>query len=242
MEIYKLHLEYNGRNFCGSQIQKNLRTVEKVLRDTLNNFFENYKLKLASRTDAGVHALGNVVKLEVNKKIKVNEFLEKINYYLPDDLKVIKIEKVKKDFDVRRVKYKVYQYTIYNSLNKPTLFEEYVWWVKDKISYKLIKKVAKFFSSIKRFNFATLKEVVDSKKNLNCRIKIKVKKFQQFFILTFIGDRFLYKLIRNLVSLMIEVSTGRLDFKDLKEIIYKWRWFKGKPAPANALILIKINF
>lgn len=242
MEVYKLYLEYNGKNFYGSQIQKNLRTVEKVLRDTLDNFLESYKLTLASRTDAGVHALGNVAKLEVYKKLEIKDFLEKLNYFLPDDLQVVKIVKAKKNFDVRKVKYKVYQYFIYNSVKKPTLFEEYVWWVKDRISYKLLKKVIKFFSSIKDFDFATLKEVVDSRKNLSCKIKIKVKKFQKFFVLTFIGNRFLYKLIRNLVSLIVDVSTGKIDFKELKNIVRKWRWFKGKPAPANALILVKINF
>lgn len=242
MEVYRLHLEYNGKNFCGSQIQRDLRTVEKTLRDTLNSILEKYKLKLASRTDAGVHALDNVAKLEVYKKLEVKSFLDKLNYYLPDDLKVVKIVRVKKNFDVRKVKDKIYQYLIYNSATKPTLFKEYVWWVKDEISYSLLKKVAKFFSSIKRFDFATLKEVVDTKKNLNCKIKIKIKKFQRFFVLTFIGDRFLYKLIRNLVSLMVEVSTRKTDFEDLKKIVSSWKWFKGKPAPANALILVKINF
>ncbi|MEN3013592.1 MAG: hypothetical protein ABDH23_03125 [Endomicrobiia bacterium] len=243
MAIYKLYLEYNGKNFYGSQIQKNLRTVEKVLRDTLNNVLLNkYKLALASRTDVGVHALCNVAKLHVDTILDVEEFLTKLNYFLPDDLQVTKILKVKKDFDIREVKYKLYQYTIYNSLNKPVLYKDYVWWIKDKISYSTLKKAAKFFSSIKKFNFATAKEVIDKKRNTICRIKIKVRKFQNFIILSFYGDRFIYRLIRNLVSLMVDVATKKIDFKQLYKIVDSWEWFKNKPAPACGLVLTKIVF
>lgn len=243
MEVYRLYLEYNGKNFFGSQIQGNLRTVEKVLRDSLDNLLtKKYNVYFSSRTDAGVSALCNVVKLECSEKLNTKLFLEKLNYILPEDLQITKIEKVKKNFDVRHPKYKVYQYTIYNSLNKPTLYKEYVWWIKEEISYSKLKEVAKFFSSIRNFDFATLKEVTDTKKNTTCNIKIVVKKFHKFLILKFIGDRFLYRLIRNLVSLMVDFAIGKITLKNLKMIVKNWKWFKGKPAPANGLVLVKIVF
>lgn len=240
--IYKLFVEYNGRNFYGSQIQSSLRTVEGVLKDTISKLIDgNFKLFFSSRTDAGVHALCNVVKLVCSKEINnKKEFLNKLNFFLPDDLKVKKIQKVKKDFDPRNVKYKIYQYTIYNSFYPPTLFKEYVWWVKEKLSLKLLKEAARVICSTKDFSFATTKDFIKTKRDTFCVIEVNVVKSGDFIRIIFKGKRFLHRLIRNLVSLMVEVAKGNLEIKDFKKIISSWKYFKGKSAPACGLILMKI--
>lgn len=241
MIIYKLIIEYNGKNFHGSQIQSSVRTVEGVLNNVLRRFLKyQYKLYLSSRTDSGVSSLCTLGKLVCSEKIEPKEFLRKINYFLPNDLKIVDIKKTKKNFDIRNVKYKVYKYIIYNSeYNPPTVFGEYVWWVKEKIYLELLKKSAKIISSQKKFNFATTKDYIETKKNTGCKIDIKIRKEQSFIFLVFKGKRFTHRLIRNIVSLIVDVATKKITIKQLKEIISNWKYCKTKPAPANGLILVK---
>ncbi|MFN3551242.1 MAG: hypothetical protein ACK4WJ_05500 [Endomicrobiia bacterium] len=242
MHVYKLVVEYNGKNFYGSQIQSSLRTVEGVLKDVLSKLLKKkFRLSFVSRTDTGVHCLCNIAKLSYKDEIKnLKNFLEKLNFVLPEDLQVKKIVKLKKDFDTRKVKYKIYQYTIYNSLNKPTLYKEYIWWVKEKLSLQLLKKAAKIISSQKNFCFATTSEFIKTKKSTKCKIEIKVSKTQEFVKIIFKGDRFLHRLVRNLVSLLVNVALGKISLGELKNIIRSWRYFKLNPAPPNGLVLLKI--
>jgi tRNA pseudouridine38-40 synthase len=213
VNIYKIVVEYNGKNFYGSQIQGSLRTVEGVLKDVLSQLLnKKFKLVFVSRTDRGVHSLCNIAKLSCNNKIDTKTFLEKINFLLPKDLQVKKILSLKKDFNPRKVKYKIYQYTIYNSKNLPTLYSDYVWWIKEKLSLSKLKKAA----------------------------KIKVSKFQDFIKINFKGSRFLHRLVRNIVALLVEVGKGKISFEELKDIIKNWKYCKLKPAPPQGLVLLKI--
>lgn len=180
MYIYKLFIEYNGRNLFGSQKQRSdidtkssLRTVQGILEDILSKLLKSkFKLKLASRTDSGVHALCNIGKLVCNEVINREHFLATINYLLPDDIKIVDIVKTK-DFNPYSAKYKVYWYIIYNSVyNKPTIFDDYCWYVPQKISFTKLRLVAKFISSQKKFDFATTKEYVEEKQIQNVRLTL----------------------------------------------------------------------
>ncbi|MCX7716121.1 MAG: tRNA pseudouridine(38-40) synthase TruA [Endomicrobia bacterium] len=244
MEIYRVVIEYNGENFYGSQKQSSLRTVESVFENVVAKLLKTkYKIFFASRTDTGVHSLGNVVKLICAESICIDEFLKKVNYFLPKDLQVSEIKHVKQDFNIRKPKYKIYNYLIYNSqYNQPVLFYKNVYWVKEKMSITLLKKAAKIISSQKKFDFATSKNYIDSGKNTECNIKINVYKIQNFIVIKFKGDKFTHRLVRNIVSLLINVACGKISIARLKNIIGLWKYSKVAPAPANALILTKIVF
>jgi len=241
VNIYKIVVEYNGKNFYGSQIQGSLRTVEGVLRNVLSQLLsKKFKIVFVSRTDRGVHSLCNIAKLSCRDKIDTKTFLEKINFLLPSDLQVKKIVSLKKDFNPRRVKYKIYQYTIYNSKNPPTLYNEYVWWIIPQLAVSKLKKAAKIVSSQKNFSFATTKNFVNTQKSVICKIDIKISKFQDFIKINFKGSRFLHKLVRNIVALLVEVGKGKISFEELKKIVRSWKYCKLKPAPPQGLVLLKI--
>ncbi len=244
MQIYNLVVEYNGKNFYGSQIQSSLRTVEGVLKNVLSKLLKKkFELYFVSRTDTGVHCLYNIAKLYYEDEIKnLKNFLEKLNFVLPEDLQVKKIFKLKKDFNTRKVKYKIYQYNIYNSINKPTLYKEYLWWIKEKLSLTLLKKAAKIVSSQKNFRFATTSDFIKTKKSTKCKIEIKFSKTQEFIKIIFKGKKFLHRMLRNLVSLLVNVAIGKISIDELKNIISSWGYFKLTPAPAKGLILLKIVF
>lgn len=250
MFVYKLFIEYNGKHLFGSQKQSlnksslktnNLRTVQNVLENVLSKLLKSkFKLRLASRTDAGVHALCNVGKLLCNEKLNHEQFLAKLNYFLPEDVQVYNIVKAK-DFNPYNVRYKVYYYIIYNSVyTKPTVFQDYCWVVQQKISFSKLRKAAKLISAQKKFDFVTTKEFVEDRQNTRCKINISINKLQQFIILKFKGKRFTHRMIRNIVSLLVEIATGKLQFEQLKKIFKEWHYCKINPAPAKGLILVKI--
>lgn len=250
MHIYKLFIEYNGKNFSGSQRQSltadksgSLRTVQGVLENILSQLLKSkFKLKLASRTDAGVHALCNVGKLVCEESIDREQFLAKLNFLLPDDLKVVDILETE-DFNPYNAKSKVYYYTIYNSEhNAPTIFTEYCWYVPKKISMSKLRCAAKFISSQKKFDFVTTKDYIEDKQNTRCNIKISISKINRFIIIKFKGKRFTHRMIRNIVALLIEVATGKIRFEDLKRIVSSWGYCRLKPAPAKGLILVNVTF
>jgi len=239
--VYKLVVEYNGKNFYGSQKQSSLRTIESVLEKVFNNLLnsKNSKVLFLSRTDRGVHALANIAKLVCDKEFDTKEFLEKINYFLPEDVKIVKISKINKKSRLKP-KYKVYYYIVYNSSSAPVLLKEYCLWVKQKISYVVLRKAIKIITNSKNLNFVATKADVENKKTLGCKVKIKLAKIQQFLIFKFIGTKFTQHMIRNIMSLLIQTSTGRISLEELKKIVSTWKYCKIPPADANALFLTKI--
>ncbi|MCS7151281.1 MAG: hypothetical protein NZ928_02700 [Endomicrobia bacterium] len=259
MPVYKLLIEYYGKNFFGSQIQRinrstsvdkgsltrkdQFRTVQGVLESVLNKLLTSkFKLQLVSRTDTGVHALCNVCKLVCEEVIDDrDEFLKKINYFLPEDLQVVDIVKVRKSFNVFNARQKVYYYLLYNSsYSTPTIFKDYCWHLTQEISFKKLQQVLKIISSQKKFDFVTTKQYVEERKNTRCKIAITVTKFQRFIIFKFVGNKFTHRMIRNIVSLAVEIATGKLGFDEIKRIISEWKYCKLKPAPAKGLMLAKI--
>jgi tRNA pseudouridine38-40 synthase len=241
--IYKLVVEYNGKNFYGSQKQSSLRTVEGVLEKVFNNLLgtKNSKITFFSRTDRGVHSLGNIAKLVCDKKFDIRKFLEKVNYFLPEDVRVLRISKVYKSTKLKP-KYKVYYYIVYNFSTPPTLFKEYSLFVEKKISVSVLYKAIRIISRSKKLDFVATKEDVENKRTVGCKVKIEVNKIQHFFIFKVIGTKFTQHMIRNIMSLLIQTSTNKISLEQLKKIVSKWKYCKTTPADSNALLLAKIVF
>lgn len=241
--VYKLVIEYNGKNFYGSQRQCSLRTVEGVLLEAIGKILDDFELMISSRTDSGVHSLGNVARLISKEKIKEEKFLLWVNYILPSDLKVRKIKRVGEDFNPRKdVKYKVYQYKIFNSKIAPVLEKGYCWWVRKEIDIIKLAEAIDVVKGKKRFDFATTKEYILRGKSTVCDLQIGYKKVGDVIVLKFIARRFLHRMIRNIVRLIVDVSTGSKDIEELKEIIRDWDYCKIYPAPASGLTLVRIVY
>ncbi|MFQ3675697.1 MAG: tRNA pseudouridine(38-40) synthase TruA [Endomicrobiia bacterium] len=242
--VYRLTIEYNGKNFFGSQRQGSLRTVEKILYSTIKKILKtDFEITLSSRTDRGVHSLGNVVRLRTNQQLNRKTFLSQVNHFLPQDLKVKSVTKVPSGFNPRKdVKYKIYQYKIYNHKIPSVLLKDFVWNVSYDLDFKKMFEAKKILEGTKKFNFATTKEYTELGKSTVCNLKIRLKKVGNIIEIFFVGNRFLNKMVRNLVSLLVEVGRGKILLQDLKNIVKQWQYCKIYPAPANALTLVKILF
>lgn len=242
--VYKIVIEYNGKKFFGSQRQGSLRTVEKSLYSAIKKVLnKGFDITISSRTDSGVHALGNVVRLRTNFYIETKQFLNRVNNFLPQDLKIISVSRTRSGFNPRKdVKYKVYKYKIYNRKIPSVLFKDFVWNVSYDLDIKKMLEAKKIVEGNKKYNFATTKEYTQSTKSTVCDLKIKIKKSGNFIEILFISNRFLNKMVRNLVSLLVEIGRGKILVNDLKNIMNQWQYCKLCPAPPNALTLVKIVY
>ena len=253
MRNIKLNLQYDGTNFCGYEIQPGKRTVRSEIEKALYKLFKRkIGLVSASRTDAGVHALGQVVNFKLRNPIPLSNIPKALNSVLPEDIRAIKAEEVGKKFNARfAAKKKEYEYLICNGEGLPPQFRNLVWQVKPKLNLSRMRKAAKLlvgkhdFSSFcaaggddKNF-IRTLFEVEIQKRDItiwdSCKLSVVSCKFK--------GNGFLYKMVRNMVGTLVEVGLGRFEPSDVKRILdAKDRCLAGRTAPPQGLCLVKISY
>ena len=145
--MYKMRVAYNGKNYSGFQIQKNANTIEEELRKACTVLFrDEYKFYYSSRTDAGVHALGQVIAVHVETMIPIWKIPHAINAQLPDDIVVQDIEEVKETFHPRyNAVEKTYRYRIYNHRFMNPLHNEDAFFVYEELDIDQMQKAAGYF-------------------------------------------------------------------------------------------------
>ncbi|MEO0295668.1 MAG: tRNA pseudouridine synthase A [candidate division WOR-3 bacterium] len=219
---FKIKLEYDGTNFYGWQVQKGFRTVQGVLDEVTKKLIcAKGLIQGASRTDRGVHALGQVAHFDAPKKIFYERFegdREKLrkamNAILPRDIYVKEIEIVSNKFHARRsAKAKLYRYTIL--LERSPLERLYAWEINFKLNYNLFYKMTKLTEMERDFSpFSPLPEGNGFLKIEKCYAERKGKKI----FLYFYAKRFLNKLVRSLVGQMVYFAS-RNDLDGYKRVL-----------------------
>jgi len=222
MRNIKLTIEYDGTAYAGWQTQKNSKTVQQTIEDALRKLFkERIKIIGSGRTDAGVHALGQVANFSIKHAISTDNLQKALNSNLPKDIVVTSIKETGKNFHSRfDVKAKVYRYTILNRAYPSALLKDRVYFYPHKLDINLMKKMAKSLlgrHDFKRFcNSASItKDTVRTIK----RIDIKRTKDGLVYI-DIEADGFLYNMVRRIVGSLVNGST----------------------APARGLCLIEVKY
>ena len=141
MARYKLIIEYKGTNFIGWQKQEKGLSIQGTIEKAAKSFLQNeIDLKVAGRTDAGVHAEGQVAHLDIEKKLKIKNILLGLNFYLSKetfgkDISIKKVYKVEDHFNSRfGARKKIYKYNIYNSISRSPIHDYNTWWVPQKLN------------------------------------------------------------------------------------------------------------
>ena len=215
-------------------------TIEKALKRILR---EEVKLVGSGRTDAGVHALGQVANFKTNSQKSLKLIKKGVNAVLPNDIAIKDIRGVNLDFHSRfNAKSKVYRYTLLNRSYRSVFEKKYSYLVFSKLDVNLIKKEVRCL--IGRHNFKAF-QAADKKMRPSVRkIKgIKISKKKGFIFIDFEADGFLYMMVRNIVGTLIEIGRGRFKKGSLKRILNsKNRKLAGQTAPARGLCLLKVNY
>lgn len=248
MPNFKLVIEYKGTNYAGWQRQKNQKSIQGEIEKALKKIFgQDLKLIGAGRTDAGVHALGQVANFSVETKLSKDEVREALNFYLPKDIRIKRIGYAHSSFHSRfSAKGKVYRYLIIQDYSP--FLEAQAYFYPRKLNLARMKKATKYL--LGKHNFTSLvnrgSNPRSAKIELN-KIEIKTGYLNPGKRLTTIIDveakAFLYRLVRNLIGLLLEVGRGKIRPREVKLILQARERQKSPWAvPASGLYLLRVKY
>jgi len=245
----KVTLEYDGTRYRGWQVQKNARTVGGVFAEALRAVLkENPPIFAAGRTDAGVHAIGQVVSFRSGTDLKPREIREQVNDRLPADISVLDVEPVPLSFHARHAAAsRTYRYQV--SRRRTAFAKRYVWWVRSALDEGILEEGAARILKGRDFrSFAeggVAEEGEEGKPSgTQCRIFESEWREEGFLLVYRIrADRFLWKMVRRLVGAMVASAQGRAE----RDAIARWleapsRESARLTAPPSGLFLESVEY
>jgi tRNA pseudouridine38-40 synthase len=244
MPTYKFIIEYQGTAFSGWQVQKNGRSIQQCLEGVVSTVTrQKVRVLSSSRTDAGVHAIGQVGSFQLVSDVEVSRMEKSINAILPPEVVIRRLEKTSDGFHpIRDSKGKIYQYTIWHGYKAPPHLRHYCWTLPFEIDWSVVRSncpvlIGKHdFSSFKAadsFTKTSQRTIYDMKViNKNSWVKILIY-----------GDGFLKQMCRSIVGSLIDVGAGRMTREEFKALIETpCRTNVGQTAPAEGLSLVRVFF
>jgi tRNA pseudouridine38-40 synthase len=240
----KLTIAYDGSDYSGWQIQPGKKTIQGLLTEAIQNLIGNdVRVFGASRTDAGVSALGQVGLVQINSPIPTENLAKAITDKLPPDIAVAEAVEVPDGFDLMgSVKNKLYRYTIYTAQARPVLQIRHCWHFPAKLYIKAMGEAAKLLIGKKDFkSFASAADTRES--SIRTIFNCGVISDNDWIYIDTEGDGFLYNMVRNIVGTLVEVGRGKLKPEKITKILEaKDRTAAGPIAPAAGLCLMWIKY
>ena len=240
---YKLTLEYDGTGYRGWQAQQNARSVQETLQQAANRIFgTEVDVQGAGRTDAGVHALGQVAHLAAPRKMPTERLLYDLNDLLPATINILHIEEASPDFHARHdARKRVYIYVI--SQVRTAFAKRYVWWVRDRLHINKMVKAAGVFEGFHDFaSFADRR----MEKNASTKVHVERSVLEQkgdCVIMTVAGSHFLWKMVRRMAGILVEVGRGTLTEGDVLAMLTGHSELPARhTAPPSGLFLAQVLY
>ena len=244
MRRIKLTIAYDGTNYCGWQVQPNGITIEEVLNRSLKKLTgEDILVIGASRTDSGVHAMGNVAVFDTDTTIPAEKIAVALNQRLPEDIVVVKSEEVALDFHPRYCDCsKTYEYHIINTRIPIPTKRLTNYFVSYPLDIEKMKMAAAYLVGEHDFvSFCNVRTDVENTVRTITALDIVTKGNKITIRIT--GNGFLYNMVRIIVGTLIRVGRGFYEPEKVKEILEaKDRKAAGVTAPAHGLMLMEIQY
>lgn len=244
MKNIKLTIEYEGTNYSGWQKQKNGISVEEVVDTVIKKFLkEDIKLYGSSRTDAGVHARGQVANFVTSSNIPAERYMGALNGLLPKSIVIAGSEEVPMEFHSRyHSKGKIYSYSMLNRKFRPAFMNNYMAFIPYDLDFEKMQRASEAF--LGKHDFAAFRSkggsVKTTVRTINSLILTKNGPELQMVI---DGDAFLYNMVRIIAGTLVDIGRGRLKADSIPDIILSLdRERAGKTAPACGLCLEKIYY
>ena len=240
----KLVVSYDGTNYCGWQIQKNGVTIEEVLNRELTALLkEPIAVIGASRTDAGVHALGNVAVFDTENRMAADKICLAVNQSLPEDIRVQSSEEVPFDWHPRKANCtKTYEYQILNRRISLPTERLYAYFCYYPLEVERMRRAAAFLVGEHDFkSFCTARSNVED--TVRTIYSLDIKKDGDKIVLCISGSGFLYNMVRIIAGTLIRVGTGAFPPEAVSEILAaRDRRLAGPTAPAKGLTLVGMEY
>ena len=240
----KLTVAYDGTNYCGWQVQPNGVSIQSTLQKAIENLLgEKTDVTGASRTDSGVHALGQVAVFDTDKNIPDWKYALAINQRLPKDIVVQKSEEVSLDFHPRYTDVeKTYEYRILNRRTQLPKERLYSYFVPKKLNVDKMREAGVYLVGEHDFkSFCSAGAQVQT--TVRTIYAVNVTKADDMVHIRITGNGFLYNMVRIIAGTLMQVGTGLMEPEQVKEILEaRDRSKAGPTAVAKGLTLVEIRY
>jgi len=244
MSRYKLTLEYDGSAYHGWQLQKDSNSVQGKIMDAVRDVFgphARFELYGAGRTDSGVHALGQVAHLDVDSQLAPLQLKYKLNDALPATISIIDVVQVPKKFHARYdATSRSYIYQI--ATRKSAFSKRYAYWVKDKLDTEAMQAAADIMVGMKDYKSFGDKDS-ETKSTIVEVTAVNIFLDGSSIIVNVVGSHFLWKMVRRIVGVLIEVGRGRIDKRKVESY---FKQYSPEPAqftvPPAGLYLERVDY
>lgn len=245
MKRVRIVVAYDGTDYCGWQIQPNGVTIEEVLNKCLKALTgEEIRVIGASRTDSGVHALGNVAVFDTESRIPPERMAYAMNQRLPEDIVVVRSEEVPLDWHPRYQSQirKTYEYHIYNAKSQNPLRRRYAAFVSFSLDIEKMREGAAYLMGTHDFaSFCCIRSnVEDTVRTID---DIQIRQEGPEITLKVSGSGFLYNMVRIIAGTLIRVGRGFYTPEMVREILEaRERTSAGVTAPPEGLVLVEVCY
>jgi len=239
-----LTISYDGSRYQGWQRQATTdNTIQFVLEYSIGKMV-GYRVEVdgSGRTDAGVHARGQVASVKLSKLYDEDEMREALNRYLPEDIRIVDVELVRNGFHARKsAKGKKYEYYI-DCREKPDVFSRrYCYHYPEKLNIEAMRAAVPYLVGVR--NFISFTDDTDCKDPVRKIVNIKIVSNGEKVRITYYGTGFLYHMVRILTGTLLEIGTGKREASKLPVVIAaEDRSLAGFLAPARGLFLRKVYY
>ena len=244
MRNIKLIIEYDGKDFNGWQKQPTKLNVQGTIEQAIASITgEEIELNASGRTDAGVHALGQVANFKTNSNIPIEKMAIAINSRLKKSIIIKSAEEVEERFHSRlSCKRKTYRYIINNTYQGTAIYRNLEYHIPMKLDVEKMKEAAKYFEGEHDFK-AFKASGTSSKSSVRTIYKANVYKENEKIFIELTGNGFLYNMVRIISGTLVDVGLGKIKPEEIKDIINSQkRENAGKTLPAHGLYLVEVNY
>lgn len=238
----KFIIEYKGTNYSGWQIQKKQNTIQGELKKAFQVLFPNQNINIigSGRTDAGVHAIGQVASIHLPEDIKLDQVFKSINGIIPNDIYIKQYEILDNSFNARySAKHRMYKYYIREQFSP--FNNDIAWYLRDNIEYYLLNKCADLLKG--EHEFSTLSKNNPDIENKKCFIYESFwRKHNNELIYTIKANRFLHHMVRFIVGTSVEVAKSQLMIDDFLKMVNNCSSKFPICAPSKGLFLCEVLY
>lgn len=218
MPRYKMKIQYDGRNYAGWQIQASSDTIQGILEGCLGRFNngESVRVTGSGRTDAGVHAFGQVAHFDLTTRLDTCELQKAMNAILPDDIRIMSLEAVPGAFHARYSA--VRRHYIYQCYTGDNILFRHQTWMIEPFNIETASKAAAMI--LGEHDFTSFAKKNPDLKHYRCEIyHSSWKERDEMVIYTIIGNRFLHHMVRYLTGTMVDIARGNFSLEQFKYLL-----------------------